>query len=172
MHRVLVKYKPLNVNLCCDSLPVSLSLAECYISSLRFGTRLLQYGRGQKQEFLLLFSLYHLLFFLWVLFPIFNIWFWFTVIDSRIGERQKEESSGRLLTNNIFQNSQSQSVLCGPLVVCQLPVWHLQTACWALVPNVTSWTFDNVAWWSNGNVHSWLLFAIQNILEAVFKVPL
>ena len=110
----------------------------CYMSSLRFGTGLLQYGRVQKQEFLLLFSQYRLLFFLQVLSPAFNIWFEFTVIDSRISERQKKESSGRLITNNIFQINQSQAVVCGPLVVCQVPVGDLQAVCQARVPSVTS----------------------------------
>lgn len=162
--------------MCCDGLPVSLSLAEmmwvCYVSSLSFGTGLLQYGRLQKQNFFLLFSQYHLLFFLRVLSPIFNICFWFTVIDSRISERQKEESSGRLITNNIFQINQPQAVVCGPLVVCKVPVGDLQAVCWALVPSVTSQTFDDVAWWSNGNVDRWLMFVIQNVLEPVFKAPL
>lgn len=160
-----MKYKPLNINLCWDRLPVFLSLAEMialyYVSSLRFGTGRLQYGRVQRQEFLLLFSLYHLLFLLQVLSPVFNIWFWFTVINSTTGERQKEESSGSLITNNILQINQSQAVVCGPLVICQFPVGHLQAACWALVPNVTSWTLHNSARWSNGNVDSWLMFDIK-----------
>lgn len=119
----------------------------CYVSSLSFGTGLLQYGRLQKQNFLLLFSQYHLLFFLRVLSPIFNICFWFTVIDSRISERQKEESSGRLITNNIFQINQPQAVVCGPLVVCKVPVGDLQAVCWALVPSVTSWWCCMVVQW-------------------------
>lgn len=74
------------------------------------------------------------------------------MIDSRISKRQKEESSGRLIMNNIFQINQPQAVVCGPLVVCKVPVGDLQAVCSAPVPSVTSQTFDNVAWWSNGNV--------------------
>lgn len=60
------------------------------------------------------------------------------MIDSRISERQKEESSGRLIANNIFQINQSQAVVCGPLVVCQVSVGDLQAVCQALVPSVTT----------------------------------